>query len=217
MEAIMSDLQIDAARLISILQNVAFDLKSHAEDLRELDAKLGDGDLGVTVGLASQAIADYLANTRETDIGKLLAQCGLNVNRVSPSTFGTILASAFMGGGKAVTGKTQLGLADLVLVGEGALENIQKRGKAVVGDKTVVDALSPAVAALKKEIGAGVDDRTAITAAVSAAEAGMQATVNMKAKFGRAQWFQQGSVGIQDSGATAMYYLIKSFAASLPV
>jgi phosphoenolpyruvate---glycerone phosphotransferase subunit DhaL len=212
----MNDLNLDAAGLIAVLQKVAIDFKSHVEDLRDLDAKLGDGDLGVTVGLASQAMTEYLAACREADVGKLLAQCGLNVNRVSPSTFGTILASAFMGGGKAVMGKTQLSLPDLVRVGEGALENIQKRGKAVIGDKTVVDALAPAVAALQKAVESGANSQSALAAMVKAAEDGMKATINMKAKFGRAQWFQQNSVGIQDSGATAMYYLIKSFAENLP-
>jgi dihydroxyacetone kinase-like protein len=208
----MSDLNIDAPRIIAILEQVSGDLKSHAEELRELDAQLGDGDLGITVELASQAITDYLKTTGETDIGKILAQCAMNINQASPSTFGTILSSAFMGGAKAAMGKTQLGLEDFTAIGEGAVENIMKRGKANTGDKTVLDSLVPAVEALKKEIATGAIEREAISAAVKAAEDGMKATVNMKAKFGRAQWFKDGSAGIQDGGATAMYYLIKSFA-----
>ena len=87
-----------------------------------------------------------------------------------------------------------------------------KRGKANIGDKTVLDSLAPAVATLKKELSSGTTEQEAIAATVKAAEDGMKATVNMKAKFGRAQWFKDGSQGIQDGGATAMYYLIKSFA-----
>ena len=192
-------------------------MQSHAEELRQLDAKVGDGDLGVTIELSSQGISDYLSSSTETDIGKLLAQCGMNINRVSPSTFGTILASAFMGGGKAVLGQTQLDLKNLVLIGEGAIENIKKRGKAEAGDKTLLDTLIPAVETLKKEIDKGADDLVAIEAAVKAAEDGMKATVNMKAKFGRARMFEEGSIGVQDGGATAMYYIIKSFANKLSV
>lgn len=210
----MGDISLDIDKLKSILQSVAADLKSHSEELRQLDAKVGDGDLGVTIELASQAMTDYLASSAETDIGKLLAQCGMNINKVSPSTFGTILASAFMGGGKAVVGKEALGLGDLVLVGEGAVENIKKRGKAEAGDKTLLDALIPAVESLKGS--AGQDYKRALNAAVKSAEEGMKATVDMKAKFGRAQWFQEGSIGVQDGGATAMYYMIKSFADNLP-
>ena len=211
----MSELNLDSARVIAILKEVILDLKEHAEDLRQLDAKLGDGDLGVTIELSYKAMSEYLATATETDIGKLLAQCGLNINRVSPSTFGTILASAFLGGGKAVMGKTQLGASDLVLIGEGAIENIKKRGKAEVGDKTVLDAIVPAVETLKMELAHGSDARTAVAAAAEAAEDGMKATVNMKAKFGRAKWFQESSIGVQDGGATAMYYMIASFARHL--
>lgn len=213
----MSQINLDISGIKTVLKQVAADMKSHAEELRLLDAKAGDGDLGVTIELAARGISDYLDSTTETDIGKLLVQCGMAVNKVSPSTFGTILASAFMGGGKAVTGKEQLDIEDLVMVGEGALENIRKRGKAEAGDKTLLDALIPSVETLKKQSTEGIDDREALRAAVNAAEQGMKATVNMKAKFGRVQWFREGSIGIQDAGATAIYFIIKSFADNMPV
>ena len=208
----MNNLSVDATRMTAILKQVSPDLKSHAEELRELDAKLGDGDLGITIELAAKAITDYVDTANETDIGKLLVQCAMNINQASPSTFGTILSSAFMGGGKAVMGKTQLVLEDFVAVGEGAVDAIMKRGKANVGDKTVLDALVPAVETLKREKSAETPEKEAIAAVVKAAEEGMKSTVDMQAKFGRAQWFKDGSIGVQDGGATAMYYLIKSIA-----
>ena len=122
-----------------------------------------------------------------------------------------------MGGGKAVVGKTHLDISDLILVGEGAIENIKKRGKAEVGDKTLLDTLVPAVEAFRQAVEGGKDLPVAVAAAMAAAEEGMKATVNMKARFGRAQWFQEGSIGIQDGGATAMYYMIKSFADNLSI
>src|SRR4030042_809547 len=206
----MSEISLDIDGMKAVLQLVAADLRSHSEELRQLDAKVADGDLGVTIELASQAMSVYLASSTETDIGNLLAQCGMNINKVSPSTFGTILASAFMGAGKAVVGKENIGSKDLILVGEGAIENIKKRGKAQAGDKTLLDALIPAVESLKNS--ADQDEKQALSSAVKSAEEGMKATVNMKAKLGRAQWFQEGSVGGQDGGATAIYYMIKSFA-----
>ena len=206
----MGEISLDINSIKSVLQSVAADLKSHSEELRQLDARVGDGDLGVTIELASQAMTDYLATSAETDIGKLLAQCGMNINKVSPSTFGTILASAFMGGGKTVIGKEKIGVSELILIGEGAVENIKKRGKAEAGDKTLLDALIPAIETLKAST--GKDEKQALDAAVISAEGGKNATVKMKAKFGRGQWFQNGSIGVQDGGATAMYYMIKSFA-----
>ncbi len=149
----MSPLTIDAAGMALILKNVASDMKEHREELWELDSKVGDGDLGVTIELVSKALSEYLTTTNEKDIGNLLAQCGMSINRANPSTFATILASAFMGGGKAVMGKTEIGPPDLVLIGEGAIANIQKRGRAEVGGKTLLDTIVPAVIMLKKEMG----------------------------------------------------------------
>ena len=205
----MSAISLEIDSVKSVLRSVATDLKSHSEELRQLDAKVGDGDLGVTIELASQAMTDYLVSSAETDIGKLLAQCGMNINKVSPSTFGTILASAFMGGGKAVVGKEKIGVNELIMIGEGAVDNIKKRGKAEAGDKTLLDALIPSVESLKNS--AGQDDKQSLNDAVKSAEEGMKATVNMKARFGRAQWFKEGSVGVQDGGATAIFYMIRSF------
>lgn len=201
---------LDVARFIAILKKVATDLKNHAEELRKLDAIMGDGDLGVTVELASKAISDYLMSQQGEDIGKLLINCGLNINKVSPSTFGTILAKAFMGAGKAAIGKTELAVKDLALLGDGAVDGIKRIGKAEVGDKTVIDALTPALEDFKKEISSDKSE-IALTKAVQAAEQGMKATTGMKAKFGRAKWFQDKSIGVQDGGATAIYYMIESF------
>jgi dihydroxyacetone kinase-like protein len=200
-----------------MLKETASELQAHAEELRQLDSVIGDGDLGVTVNLFSKAISEYMASVSETDVGRFLAQCGLYLNRANPSTFGTVLALAFMGAGKKVTGKKTIGISDLVLIGEGAVEKIQERGKARVGDKTVLDSLVPAVETLKKELESDAHPKSAITAAVKAGEYGMKATVNMRADVGRAKMFQDRSIGIQDGGATAMYYLMESFARKLMV
>lgn len=211
----MSPLIIDAAGMALILKDLASDMKEHCEELWELDAKVGDGDLGVTIELVSKALSEYLTSTDEKDIGNLLVQCGISINRANPSTFATILASAFMGGGKAVMGKTRIEPPELVLIGEGAIQNIQKRGKAEVGGKTLLDTIVPAINTFKKEIESGIGIANAISATVKAAEEGMNATINMKAKFGRAKWFQDSSIGVKDGGATAMYYMIKAFAKHL--
>lgn len=200
--------------IVSILKEVASDFKGHSEELRQLDAVIGDGDLGVTVELGSKALAEYLASPVPDDTGQLLAQCGLQFNKASPSTFGTLLASAFMGAGKAVMGKKEIEIEDLEIIADGAVDGIKKRGKAEVGDKTLLDCLVPSVEAFKKELaGGGID--AALKAAVTAAEEGMKATIPMMSKHGRASWHREKTIGVQDAGATAMYYLIESFARHL--
>ncbi len=197
--------------IVSILKEVASDFESHSEELRQLDAVIGDGDLGVTVELGSRALREYLASPDDDNTGQLLAKCGLRFNKASPSTFGTLLASAFMGAGKVAMGKEKIEIEDLGLMADSAVDGIKKRGKAEVGDKTMLDCLVPAVEAFKKELAGGVNPEVALKAAVTAAEEGMKATIPMMSKRGRASWHREKTIGVQDAGATAMYYLIESF------
>ena len=198
-----------------ILKNTANGWSQHREELRQLDSITGDGDLGVTVELAGKAMTDYLVNPNEEDIGKLLMKCGMQINKSSPSTFGTLLASAFMEAGKTVLGRKEIEFKDLALVGQGAIDGVKKRGKAEVGDKTMLDALVPAVDAFQEGFTRGSDDKVVLEAVIKAAKTGAEATVKMKAKFSRASYRADGAIGVQDAGATAVYYLIESFARSL--
>jgi len=205
-----------SANIVSVLNRVADDLEGHSEELRQLDAVIGDGDLGITTQLGSKAMREYLASVNESNIGQMLARCGMSINKASPSTFGTLLASAFMGAGKAVSGKENLDKDDLIAMADGAIDGIKKRGKAELGDKTMLDCLVPAVEAFKGEIKQGSDLKKALEAAVTAAEQGLKSTVNMISKHGRASWHREKTIGVQDAGATAMYYIIESFARHLP-
>jgi len=214
MEAFMSR-AINAVTLIAVLKETAIGWNRFTDELRRLDSITGDGDLGVTVDLASKAMTDYLNNPGEEDIGKLIMKCGLQINKSSPSTFGTLLASAFMEAGKTVLGRKEIEFKDLVLVGQGAIDGVKKRGKAEVGDKTMLDSLVPAVEAYKQAVANNIDYKVAIEKATEAAKKGMEATKNMKAKYSRASYRPDGGIGIQDAGATATYYLIESFARSL--
>lgn len=186
-------------------------MQEHVEELRELDAALGDGDLGVTMQLACGAMADASQSGQQDDVGLMLAALGMNINKVSPSTFGTLLASAFLGAGAVVRGKSSVGLEDLASMGAGAVEGIKKRGRAEVGDKTMLDALVPAVEAFTQEIDRYAGAAQAFEAAVRASEMGMEATAGMVAKYGRASWRREESVGLCDAGATALHYMIQSF------
>ncbi|MFC1971224.1 dihydroxyacetone kinase subunit L [Chloroflexota bacterium] len=205
----------NAINIIVTLKEMAAEMGNHNEELRQLDATIGDGDMGITAELDSKAIAEYLANTTEDDIGKLLTKCGMYFNKASSSTFGTLLASAFMGAGKVLLGRKEIDIRHLVLLGQSAVDGIKKRGKAEVGEKTMLDSLILAVEAFKEVLANGTDYNVAIEAAIKAAKAGMAETVRMKAKHSRASYRPDGGIGVQDAGATAMYYLIESFGRSL--
>ena len=153
---------LSTATIITVLKGTFDAWRRHSDELRQLDAVIGDGDLGVTVELSGMATADYLANPGEEDIGKLLMKCGMQINKSTPSTFGTLLASAFMEAGKAVLGCKEIQLRDLLLVGQRAIDGIKKRGKAEVGDKTMLDALVPAVEVFRQALAKGTEQKAAL-------------------------------------------------------
>jgi dihydroxyacetone kinase-like protein len=206
---------INTATLIAVLKETASGWSRHHDELTQLDSVAGDGDLGVTVELAGKSMVDYLANPGEDDIGKILMKCGMQINKASPSTFGTLLASAFMEAGKAVLGHKEIQFKDLLPLGRSAVEGVKKRGKAEVGDKTILDALVPAVEAFGEGLAKEKDSNIILADVVKAAKAGAEATIQMKAKYSRASYRQDGAIGLQDAGATAIYYLMESFVQSL--
>ena len=197
--------------IVIILNKLADDLESHTEELRQLDAVIGDGDLGVTIKLCSKAVREYLVSVSESNIGSLLVKCGLSINKATPSTFGTLLASAFIGAGKVVMSKESINSRDMVYMAEGAIDSIKKRGKAELGDKTMLDCLIPAAETFRRQVEGNSALKKVLEETVSAADQGVKATVQMMSKHGRASWHRENTIGVQDAGATAMYYIIESF------
>ena len=196
--------------LLALLQQMAVDMAAHKDALCVLDAAMGDGDQGITMTLGFGAIAAALPALADQDIGTLLTKSGLAFNGTAASTIGALLATACMRAGKAVKGKTEIDLADLAQMIEAALVGIQERGKAQLGDKTVLDALCPAATALRAAATAGAGIEAALAQACAAAVAGVQATIPLKARVGRAAWIAERSVGHQDPGATSFALMLKS-------
>jgi dihydroxyacetone kinase-like protein len=120
-----------------------------------------------------------------------------------------------MGAGKPVMKQDTMGLADLAKVAEGAEQGVRNRGKAEVGDKTMLDALVPAVKAIADASAGGKSIPDALDVAVMAAELGMKSTIPMQSRQGRARWQQERTIGVQDAGATAIYFMVESCARHL--
>ena len=201
---------ITSAELLAILQKMATDMAGQKDYLCELDGAMGDGDQGVTMAIGFGAIQKGLASLQEQDIGTIITKSGLTFNGTAASTIGALLATACLRAGREVKGKQEIGVADLAAMAEAAYAGIQERGKAQVGDKTVLDALAPTVAALKTAAAQGTPLPTALAQALAAAEAGVQATIPLKAQIGRAAWIAERSVGHQDPGATSFTLMLKS-------
>ncbi len=193
-----------------MLRAISDDVVPQADTLRDLDSQIGDGDLGITLTRGMEAVIAGLGDIEGKPVGDQLARSGMAFNRAAASTFGVLFATALMRGGAAVKGKDDVGADDVVAIGRAALQGLMDRGKAKVGDKTLLDALAPAIDAFEEAQRAGKSLTECTDAAVAAAEAGMTATIEMRSQVSRASWVGERSIGVQDPGATAVTYMLKA-------
>ena len=181
------------------------------EELCEMDARLGDGDLGLTMSKGYAALPDLMraeAAGAGGDIGKMLMKAGMKMSSLVPSTMGFLMSTGVMEGGKALKGKTELNGAALADYLVGFAAGVQKRGKCEAGQRTIYDAVFPAGQAAKAAVekNPAADLNEVINAAVDAAKAGVEATRDMTPVFGKAAVHAAQCVGVEDQGALAGYY-----------
>jgi len=206
---------LDTADLKAVLLRVAKDVVAEAELLRELDAAIGDGDLGITMTIGMAAAEETLATLDESDMSALLMKPGMAFNRKAASTFGALYATMMMRMARAVKGKTTLTLNCLVEMADAAVTGVMDRGKAQPGDKTMLDAMVPARDALREAASSGAGLSEALADAANAAEQGALGTKEMVSQAGRSRWFAERTQGAQDPGATAIWLMLRSAAAAV--
>lgn len=205
---------ITASDLISLFDNWKQLFAEQREFLIALDGKVGDSDLGITMSKAFAAAAEALhAEGEAAGIAKLLRTAGVTMARVAPSTMGTLTATGFLRASKACDGIDALGTAEIAAFWRAYRDGIAERGKAKVGDKTLLDVLDPIAVTLEAQVTAGASLANALAAAAKAAEDALEATKTMVAQHGKAAAFQEKTVGLQDAGATVGMLLITSMSA----
>jgi dihydroxyacetone kinase len=187
-------------------------LVAQTDYLTSLDQAIGDGDMGITMGKIGEALLAFVDANPIDDIGKYLFQLGTATNKAAPSTMGTLTAGALMSAGKIVRDRTELEPGDLAAMFQAADEGIQTRGKAKLGDKTVVDALHPACEAFGAAIAAGSSLHEAGAAAIEAAAAGRDSVTPLRSKIGRASWVGERTEGIVDPGCAMFVLLLQAIA-----
>ena len=181
------------------------------EELCEMDARLGDGDLGLTMSKGYAALPDFMRAEAEGaggDIGKMMMKAGMKMSSLIPSTMGFLMSTGVMEGGKALKGKTELDGAALADYLVGFAAGIQKRGKCAAGQRTIYDSILPASVAAKEAADNNGSLEDVIKAALNAANAGVEATKDMVPVFGKAAVHAAQAVGVADQGAVAGYYKI---------
>jgi dihydroxyacetone kinase-like protein len=183
-------------------------IESQRDHLTQLDAAIGDADHGINLSRGFTAVAAALDQAVTPTPGSVLILAGSTLISKVGGASGPLYGMALRQAGKTLGDAVDPGLAELAASLEAALAGVQKLGAAREGEKTMVDALAPAVAALQKAISEGADPAGALAAAAAAAAAGAQATISMQALKGRASYLGPRSVGHEDPGAASTAIIV---------
>ncbi len=183
--------------------------------LTELDSAIGDADHGINMDRGFTAAQAAVAAAAPADIRAILQTVATSLIRHVGGASGPLYGTFFLRASAACAGKPELEAADLVAMFEAGVKGVQQLGKAEAGDKTMLEALLPALTAMRKGLEDGGDVRSLLDAGAAAAEAGMQATIQMQARKGRASYLGPRSVGHQDPGATSSFLMLRAAADSL--
>lgn len=203
---------MDALRaddLIGLFQRWRDMFAAQRDFLIALDGKVGDSDLGITMAKSFAAAADTVtAEGPAAGITKLLRSAGAIMAKTAPSTMGTLTATGFLRGAKALEGAEAIGTPEAAAFWRAFATGIAERGKAKLGDKTILDVLDPVAGALEQAAASGLALAPALKQAADAAEAALERTKAMVAQHGKAAAFQEKTVGLQDAGATVGVLLV---------
>lgn len=199
-------------QILEWIRRYAATIAEHKEQLTELDAALGDGDHGINMERGMSEVAAKLPGLADRDIGAILNGVGMTLLSKVGGAAGPLYGTFFMRFSKESGGKLQLTGVEFLAGLAAGVQGIQQRGSAQPGEKTMIDALAPAVAALQAALDAGSDLPAGLQAAAAAAQAGAAATIPMQASKGRASYLGPRSIGFQDPGATSAHLLVSTAA-----
>jgi phosphoenolpyruvate---glycerone phosphotransferase subunit DhaL len=190
------------------VRSFALLVTENKELLTDLDAAIGDGDHGTNMDRGMRAVVDALDDTTPGAASALLNKVGITLVSTVGGASGPLFGTFFLRAGASLGDTSDISLAQLTSAFRAGLEGIVARGKAEAGDKTMYDALAPAVNALDSAVSEGMDKAEALKLALVAAESGRDATTPMLARKGRASYLGERSVGHQDPGATTVALLV---------
>jgi dihydroxyacetone kinase-like protein len=201
---------MDAATISSWMREVEASVRVERDHLVQLDSAIGDGDHGINMARGFEAVVQALGADNGSPPGRLLIIAGRTLVSSVGGASGPLWGSALRAGGRVLGDQTSFDGAQLAEVLAAALASVKDLGTASLGDKTMVDALEPAVETLRARVAAGEPVAQAVEAAAAAAEAGMRATIPLQARKGRASYLGERSVGHQDPGATSTALILRA-------
>lgn len=201
---------ITQGQMLKWLEVTAAVIEENRQYLTDLDSPIGDADHGINMDRGFKKIVSKLPGVEDKDIGTILKTSGMALVTSVGGAGGPLYGTFLMDAGKAVAGKDELSDNDLVALLDAGLKGVVKIGRANLEDKTMVDALHPALEALKKAVADGTDTVEALHLMTDAAHKGMKDTIPMLARKGRASYVGERSIGHQDPGATSSYLILRT-------
>lgn len=203
---------ITAEQIHNALLTLCDTIEQQKEYLSEVDGAIGDGDHGVNMAKCFRGVKVKLETSDTSDVGAILGLVGMEVMNSVGGAMGALYGTMFINMSTRSTGKGEVNLNDLREMFADALAGILAIGKAKVGDKTLVDTLSPAVSALEQSAKQQLPLAEGLARFEAAAKSGMESTKDLLARMGRASRLGERSIGHVDAGATSCYFILRAFA-----
>src|SRR6202165_5160920 len=204
-----------SAQIYDWVERYAGIVAEQKQYLTGLDAAIGDGDHGINMDRGFQAVLVKIAPVRDKDAGTLLKTTGMALVGSVGGAGGPLYGTFFLRAGAALDGTSEVSDRDLVNALEAGLKGVVARVKANLNDKTMVDALTPAIEQAKQSLDNGASVEQTLATAADAAGKGMKGTVPVKEAEGRASYLGDRSIGHQDPGATSSYLMLRALSDTL--
>lgn len=203
-------MSIQGKKVIEILGQINEKIDENKSYLSELDAAIGDGDHGLNMNKGFKAVMEKLKDDDGSDIGGILKKAGMALVSNVGGASGPLYGTAFMKAAVIANGKAEIDINDFAKMLNEALEGIKMRGKGQTEDKTMIDAIEPALNAINEGIEKGLEAKGILKAAKEAAYKGVEHTKEIIAKKGRASYVGERSIGHQDAGATSSAIMLET-------
>ncbi|VDN46783.1 dihydroxyacetone kinase, C-terminal domain [Petrocella atlantisensis] len=200
-----------AATVSSFISAINDSITSNKVFLTDLDGVIGDADHGINMTRGFNAVV-LKVSEEDSDVGATLKKVGMTLISTVGGASGPLYGTAFMKAGGEAAGMTTLDGETISKMWLAALEGIKARGKATLGEKTMIDAIEPAMEAFNKAMGEGATIEEGLDKAIEAAEVGIEYTKTIRATKGRASYLGDRSIGHQDPGATSFTIILKTIA-----
>lgn len=203
-------MSLTGRQVIQILSKIGDVLEENKQYLSELDAAIGDGDHGINMSKGFNAVKEKIKDDNGENIGDTLKKTGMALVSNVGGASGPLYGTAFMKAAMEVNGKSSIDISDFMKMLEAALAGIKMRGKAVKGEKTMIDAIEPAIDEGKSALDKGLNTLETLKKMKEAALNGVEYTKTIIATKGRASYLGERSIGHQDAGATSSYIILNT-------